>query len=87
VLKSTRAMAGRLLARQDLDDAARIREAYESALARPPEPRDVDRALTFIAQIEKAEEANEPDGAKRHLTAWQSFCKALLASNEFIYVN
>src|SRR5262249_20740585 len=56
VLKSTQAMAGRLLARQDLDDAARIREAYETALSRPPEARDVDRALTFIAQVEKAEE-------------------------------
>ena len=87
VLKSTRAMAGRLLARQDLDDAGRIREAYESALTRPPEPRDVDRALTFIAQVERAEESHEPDAAKRHLTAWQSFCKALLASNEFIYMN
>jgi cytochrome c553 len=87
VLKSTRAMAARLLARQDLDDAGRIREAYESALARPPEARDVDRALTFISQLEKAAEGHEPDAAKRHLASWQSFCKALLASNEFIYVN
>lgn len=87
VLKSTRAWAGRLLARQDLDDPARIRQAYETALARPPQARDVDRALTFIAQIEKAEESKEPDASKRHLLAWQSFCKALLASNEFIYVN
>ena len=32
-------------------------------------------------------EAHEKDGAKRHVFAWQSFCKALMASNEFIYVN
>jgi hypothetical protein len=87
VLKSTRAMAGRLLDRKDLDDAARIRDAYERALARPPAARDIDRALTFIAHVEKALEPHEQDPAKRHLEAWQSFCKALLASNEFIYLN
>ena len=48
---------------------------------------DVDRALTFIAQVEKSMEPRETDTAKRHLFAWQSFCKALLSSNEFIYVN
>ena len=87
VLKSTRAMAQRLLDRKDLDDPARIRDAYERALARPPAPSDIDRSLTFIAQIEKAMEAKETDAAKRHLFAWQSFCKALVASNEFIYLN
>jgi hypothetical protein len=87
VLKSTRAMAARLLERQDLDDAGRVREAYERALARPPQAQDVDRALTFIAQIEKALAPKEADAAKRRLAAWASFCKALLASNEFIYVN
>ena len=87
VLKSTLAMAGRLLARKDMDDAARIRDAYERALARPPGSRDIDRALTFIAQVEKALEPYEKDPAKRHLEAWQSFSKALLASNEFIYLN
>jgi len=87
VLKSTRAMAGRLLTRPDLDDAGRVREAYERALARPPQPQDVDRALTFISRIEKALEPTESDAAKRHNLAWASFCKALLSSNEFIYLN
>ena len=87
VLKSTRAMAQHLLDHKDMDDAGRIRDAYERALARPPASTDIDRALTFIAQIEKAMEANEKDADKRHLFAWQSFCKALLSSNEFIYLN
>ena len=29
----------------------------------------------------------ETDAAKRHAFAWQSFCKAMLSTNEFIYVN
>jgi serine/threonine-protein kinase len=65
----------------------RALEHYEQALARPPAAPDVDRALTFIAQVDKALENQEADAAKRRLLAWQSFCKALMASNEFIYVN
>ena len=87
VLKATNSMAGKLLSEPGVDDATRIREAYERALGRPPEATDVDRALTFIAQIDKAMEGRESDAGKRHLFAWQSFCKALLSSNEFIYVN
>jgi len=87
VLKCTKSMAQKLLLRTDLDDAARIRDAYERALARPPAAQDIDRALTFIARVEKASETHETDPTARHLFAWQSFCKALIASNEFIYLN
>jgi hypothetical protein len=44
----------------------------------------VDQALTFIGKIEKELPAEAPDKATRK---WQSFCKSLLASNEFIYIN
>jgi hypothetical protein len=87
VLKATNSMASKLLAETGTDDAGRVREVYERALGRPPGASDIDRALTFIVQVEKAMEGRESDGGKRHLMAWQSFCKALLSSNEFIYVN
>jgi hypothetical protein len=87
VLKATRSMADKLLAEKGVDDAARVREVYERALARPPAGSDVDRALTFIAQVEKSMEPRESDAAKRRVFAWQSFCKAMLSTNEFIYVN
>ncbi len=80
MLKHSRKMADGLLARADLDDSARIREAYERALTRPATPAEVDNALSFISRIER-----EWQGSKAN--AWQSFCKALLASSEFIYVN
>ena len=87
VLKQTRIMAEGLLSRNDLDDAGRIRWAYERALSRPPEPKDIDRALSFIARVERTMDSRTPDAAERRLFAWQSFCKALLGSNEFIYIN
>src|SRR5260370_476795 len=67
VLKSTRTMASKLLAEKEVDDAGRVREVYERALARPPAASDVDRALTFIAQVEKAMADRETDAAKRRL--------------------
>ena len=69
------------------EDKARVEEAYERALARPPSGREVDQALTFLAQVEKAVPEKVTDPKERRTLAWQSFCKALLASNEFIYLN
>jgi len=87
VLAHTKTMAGKLLARADLDDAGRVREAYERALGRPPAAKEIDRALTFIAQVERAMKDRNQDPAERRAFAWQSFCKSLIASNEFIYLN
>ncbi len=84
MLKHSRILAAKLLAQPGADDAARIREAYERALSRPPSAAEIDQALTFIARIEKT----LPDDKKdRRELAWQSFCKSLIASNEFIYLN
>lgn len=73
-------MADSLLQRAGDSDAARIREAYERALSRPPTAQEIDRALTYLARF-----ATEWKGDRRH--AWQSFCKSLLASSEFAYLN
>ena len=87
MLKHSRTFADRLLARQDLDDAARIRAAYEQSLARPPAPAEMDRALTFIAQMMRARAGRTTDETERRALAWQSFVKSLMSSNEFIYLN
>ena len=80
VLRHSRAMAERLLAAPDAGDAARIRLAYNLAFSRPPSQRETDQALAFIARMAQAR-------AGDRALAWQSFCKALMASNEFIYLN
>ena len=86
VLKHSHTMAEMLL-KLDTDDQERIRLAYERALSRPPSGKEIDQALTFINHIEKTIAGREPDPAKRHVNAWQSFCKSLLAANEFIYLD
>lgn len=80
ILQHSRKMGDSLLAKTDLDDAGRIREAYQRALSRPATALEVDQGLSFVARMR---EEWKGDNAK----AWQSFCKSLLASNEFIYLN
>jgi hypothetical protein len=87
VLRHTRMLADKLLARGDLDDAGRIRDVYERVLARLPTAREIDRVQTFLAQIDRALADRVSDPAERRAQSWQSFCKSLIASNEFLYLN
>jgi len=80
ILTHSKKMAESLLNQTTLDDQTRIREAYERALSRQPSSQEIDQGLTFISRMEK-----EWKGDK--VNAWQSYCKSLLASNEFIYLN
>lgn len=73
------------LAKQALSESStasdRVRIAYVSALNRQPTADDQDFAMTYLSSVrERFDEMDELD-------AWQSFCRILLASNEFIYVN
>ncbi len=74
-----------LLAREDLDDRGRVVQLYNVALGRPPEDKEIERGLAFVTAYAQAsaEESKEIDARR---LAWQSFCQAVLASNEFIYV-
>jgi len=78
MLRHSKKMAERLLAVPG-DDAARVREAYELALSRPASGREIDLALSFLGRL-------APKQSDR-VMVWQSFCKALLSSSEFIYLN
>ena len=87
VLEQSSNMAHGLLGQAQLDDAGRIREAYEKALGRLPTVAETDRALRFIARVGRNLNTHEPDDANRLLRAWQSLCRTLVASNEFIYLD
>ena len=60
----------------------KIERAYLIILNRPPEADEVDAGLTYIDNVRKkfSEASSDQD-------AWGSFCRILLASNDFIYVD
>jgi len=86
VLEHTKAMAGALLAHSELDDNGRIQLAYETCYGRSATPAEALRAQEFLKRLQPLYAAQPPNGVTVQQRAWQSLCKALIASNEFIYI-
>ncbi len=68
-------------------EPARIQAAYYRALSRPATAAEVTQAQTYLTRYQTALASSEPDAQKRQTKAWQSLCHALLACNEFTYVD
>ncbi|AMV36052.1 PSD1 and planctomycete cytochrome C domain-containing protein [Planctomyces sp. SH-PL62] len=81
-----RRFAGRLLA--DAADApSRLRLAYLRAFGRPPTSAEESRADEFLASYEQSLAAEGLPPERRGEEAWSGLARALLASNEFLYVD
>ena len=81
VLGATKAQAKDVL-KEDVADAERVRRLYISCFGRPATNTEVARAIDYLARFRTAYVRS----ADPRLNAWQSLCKSLIASNEFIYV-
>ena len=75
-----------LLAQTTLDEAARIRLLYERAYSRPPTDSEISRSLAFLSRYTSASSlaGSSPEVARSQ--AWQALCRAMLAANEFVYL-
>ena len=62
-------------------DAGRIRRAYYRVLGRPAREKEVTRALEYLRLF-----PGKPDGQVGRLLTWTSFCRALVSSNDFLYI-
>ena len=78
--------AGRLIACEP-DPSARLRLSYRRAFGREPTEAESRRAGAFLTSYERtlADDGVPPDGRDRE--AWAGLARALLASNEFLYVD
>jgi mono/diheme cytochrome c family protein len=75
-------LAKLLLADTSKDDAVRLTSAYRRILNRPASKDELAAGLKYIKGFEQ-----KFSGEKAAQKAWQSFCRALMASNEFIYLD
>lgn len=72
-----------LLGDENLEDTARIEKAYRIVLARKPKPEEIKLVLDYFESYPgRPGEDLDPQQA-----AWKSFCKTLMASNEFHFVD
>lgn len=65
-------------------DPERIETIYRQALLRAPSLKEMERALAFTRDIRPSLNGNERE---RELKSWQSFCRVVLASSEFVHVD
>jgi hypothetical protein len=86
VEKQTRAMAEDLLNNNEVD-ALRVRAMYLRAYGRPCSDEEASRGLQFVDQFQSHLTAKNVAAKDARLSAWQALCRALISSNEFIYVN
>ncbi len=85
VSEQSLSLADELLARADLDDAGRLRTIYQRIVGRAPTESEQSRILEFVGAYAQAYESttSQTEGRRR---AWHSVCRAVLASNEFIFI-
>jgi hypothetical protein len=85
--EQSRNMALWLLFDSGIDDQARVRRAYERALARESNEVETSRALEFVERYQAAVQSIETNSEESRLRAWHALCRSILGSSEFIYLD
>ncbi len=82
VAERSKRLASQLLTGPQASDSARLERAYLRTVNRKPAAEEIDAGLSYISSFER-----RFGGESARAKAWSSFCRILLASNEFIYVD
>jgi hypothetical protein len=75
-------LAKSLLAKEGANDAARIESAYLRVLNRRAEKEEIESSSNYIAGFRQRVPSENAEQK-----VWQSFCRVLLASNDFLYLD
>ena len=86
VLNQSRSLAERLLVRNSLSTPERIGELYELAYSRPATEAEVTRGTAYLERLRATLSQSGVTSSEVEAKAWTSFCRAVLAANEFVYV-
>jgi hypothetical protein len=86
VHRQAEGFARALIAREP-EPASRVRLAYRLAFARPPTEAEQARALDFLERYARSLDADGSPPEGRAPAAWAALARALLASNEFLFVD
>ncbi|MBV9126178.1 MAG: DUF1553 domain-containing protein, partial [Planctomycetes bacterium] len=81
LVKNAQALAVRLKAGPDKDDAGRIRRAFLLLYGRPVTDQELELGLSFLQATDPAEDHGST------LTRWERYAQVLLSTNEFLYVD
>ena len=79
-------LADSLLSHPGLSDRDRLRRACRRILGRTAGPEDVSEWGSFLGRYQSAASLAGETPERRRRLAWQGLCRALLSSNEFVFV-
>ena len=71
----------------DRGEPARVREIFGAILQRSPQDSEAAAAIQYVRSLESSLDAAYAESAMRRMKAWASLCQALMASNEFRYID
>jgi cytochrome c553 len=83
MVRNAKALAARLTAHPDEDDAVRVRRAFWLLYGRSATDRELQLGLAFLA----AEPSGAEDDSGSVLTRWEQYAQVLLSASEFLYVD
>ena len=86
VAKESELLSATLLAMPG-NDSEKIASAFERFYSRPPREREIASSLEFIESYEKNLTERGTTQDQLRPMAWKAFCRALISTNEFLYVN
>ena len=86
VLTQSRSLTERLLAQNSLSTSERIGELYELAYSRPPTDAEFSRGSAYLERLHATLSSSGVAANEVESKAWTSLCRAVLAANEFVYV-
>ena len=69
------------------DDASRIADAFVRFYSRPPTRAEIESSLNFMTSYADNLRSHGTVADELRLRSWQAFCRALMATNEFLYVD
>ena len=81
--EATATLSQRLL---PLNSSKRLETAYNLIMGRSPKSEEISGAQAYIQQVSEASVSTGISAEEASLFAWQSLCRVLLSSNEFIYI-
>jgi len=86
IVRQARALAARLAADREKDDAERICKMFQVVYGRLPNPREAEIGIRFLKSA-NATASRDTQRAKSPLSAWQEYAQVLLTTNEFLFVD
>ncbi|WP_417396704.1 DUF1553 domain-containing protein [Gimesia chilikensis] len=86
IMQQTGDFAEQVLHETHLDRAGKVKLVYERVYSRPASELEVSRALAYLDQYRQELEPLKMKPEEQEQRTWQSLCRVLISSNEFLFV-